>query len=143
MARGRLKFKMPYLECTFILATKQSPHPDWKGFGGIVGDVNVYLNQDDPIAAEIEIMVAEKSCRNGGIATEALRMMMHYCHTTIGVTVYIAKISDTNLASKHLFEKFGFVQIGFSKVFNEVTLELHLDEKHNSIDQCYQVVKVD
>jgi len=46
----------------------------------MAGDVNLFLNDPDgnKTVAEIEIMVAEKSCRRRGFGKEALLLMMQY-----------------------------------------------------------------
>ncbi|KAF9163112.1 N-acetyltransferase 9 [Actinomortierella ambigua] len=78
----------------------------------MVGDVNLFYNDhDDPQSAEIEIMIA---------AFESLK--------TKRIT---SKISTENASSIALFtNKLGFVQISFSEIFGEVTLESLLDPSH-------------
>jgi len=45
----------------------------------MVGDVNLFWNDhDDANTAEIEVMVAERSCRRKGVASEALQLFMAY-----------------------------------------------------------------
>ncbi|KAG0234401.1 N-acetyltransferase 9 [Mortierella sp. GBA43] len=71
----------------------------------MAGDVNLFFNDhDDPHSAEIEIMIA-------------------------GTKRITAKISSGNKGSIQLFtSQLGFTQIGFSEVFDEVTLEKQLSE---------------
>ena len=45
----------------------------------MVGDVNLFFNDlDDPTVAEVEIMIAEPSCRRKGLAVEALKLFLYY-----------------------------------------------------------------
>jgi RimJ/RimL family protein N-acetyltransferase len=45
----------------------------------MVGDVNLFFNDDDDSSsAEVEIMIAEESCRERGLGKEALLAMMRY-----------------------------------------------------------------
>ena len=41
-----------------------------------------------------------------------------------GVTKFVAKIGETNLASQALFQRLGYAQTSRSEVFKEVTLEV-------------------
>jgi RimJ/RimL family protein N-acetyltransferase len=51
--------------------------------------------------------------------------MMHYGTNILGVSKFVAKISNSNSASIHLFkDKLGFELISSSEVFNESTFEL-------------------
>ncbi|KAF8940643.1 N-acetyltransferase 9 [Dissophora ornata] len=91
----------------------------------MVGDVNLFFNDhDDPHSAEIEIMIAEPSYRRKGLGLEALRMMMTYAYQALGTKRITSKISTENKGSIQLFlMQLGFVQIGYSEIFGEVTLE--------------------
>ncbi|KAG0365849.1 N-acetyltransferase 9 [Gamsiella multidivaricata] len=85
----------------------------------MVGDVNLFFNDhDDPRSAEIEIMVAGRLC------------MISYDYSKNekrdqGMRQRItAKVSTENKGSIQLFlTQLGFVQISYSQVFGEVTLE--------------------
>ncbi|KAF9173414.1 N-acetyltransferase 9 [Mortierella sp. AD010] len=98
----------------------------------MVGDVNLFFNDhDDPHSAEIEIMIAEPDYRRKGMGLEALCMMITYAYRSLGTTRITAKISTENKGSIQLFlSRLGFVQIGYSEIFGEVTLEriLSLDD---------------
>ncbi|KAF9316124.1 N-acetyltransferase 9 [Podila horticola] len=91
----------------------------------MVGDVNLFFNDhDDPHSAEIEIMIAEPDYRRKGVGLEAIRMMITYAHQSLGTKRITAKISTDNKGSIQLFlTQLGFVQISFSQIFEEVTLE--------------------
>jgi len=89
----------------------------------IVGDTNLFFQDDDLSAAEIEVMVAEKWARRKGMAKEALQFMMKFGNEKLQKSKYIAKIKADNFGSIELFQKLGFQKISESEVFNEITFE--------------------
>mmetsp|Transcript_18579 Transcript_18579/g.56092 ORF Transcript_18579/g.56092 Transcript_18579/m.56092 type:complete len:113 (-) Transcript_18579:1001-1339(-) len=90
----------------------------------MAGDVNLFFNDpDEPTTAEIEVMIAERASRRKGLAGEAIRMLMAYGATDLGVKKYRAKIGLSNSASLALFQKLGFQEVSRSSVFQEATLE--------------------
>ncbi|CAI2167274.1 1871_t:CDS:2 [Funneliformis geosporum] len=97
----------------------------------MIGDVNLFFNDsDNPSIAEIEIMIAEQSYRRSGLAKNALLLMFHYAINKLNVTKFIAKISTNNQPSIQLFtRKFDFVEMSFSNIFNEHSLELVANEE--------------
>jgi RimJ/RimL family protein N-acetyltransferase len=107
------------LECTFIILDKSSHK--------MVGDVNLFLNQDEDSSAEIEVMIAEEEFRGKGYGKKALRMMMSYAISDLGIHHFVAKISLKNEPSRKLFEKLGFELVKISEIFQEA--ELHLNTK--------------
>ncbi|KAK0186745.1 GNAT domain-containing protein [Armillaria mellea] len=114
----------------------------------MAGDVNMFLNgapeDDDEFTAEVEIMIAEPDYRRGGLALEALQLMLQYATANRflieGISVpivfpkpsplpilpssLVARIGDTNLPSIRLFEKLGFVITKRIEVFSEVEMKL-------------------
>ncbi len=50
-------------------------------------------------------------------------------------TIFVAKIKDDNNASIALFEKIGFVKVSESKVFQEYTYELKIQNSSDWIQQ--------
>ncbi|KAK0473524.1 GNAT domain-containing protein [Armillaria luteobubalina] len=114
----------------------------------MAGDVNMFLNgapeDEDEFTAEVEIMIAEPDYRRGGLALEALQLMLQYAtenkFLTEGSSVptvfptssplpvppssLVARIGDTNLPSIRLFEKLGFVITKRIEVFSEVEMKL-------------------
>ncbi|KAJ2726523.1 hypothetical protein GGI07_000465 [Coemansia sp. Benny D115] len=114
-------------KCTFIILSKDSQTPaadcDVYDNSKMIGDVNFYLNNHyNPHEAELEVMIAEQEFSGKGIATEVLKLMIHYA-ISIGVTDLVVRIKDTNATSIHIFEStFGFIETERSKVFQEVTL---------------------
>lgn len=92
----------------------------------MAGDVNLFLDDGRQNVAEIEIMIAEPSCRRNGLGKEALLTMMDYGITNLGIQKYEAKIGCSNVASLTLFQKLGFTEVSVSEVFKEVTLEMQV-----------------
>ncbi|KAJ2763122.1 hypothetical protein H4S06_000275 [Coemansia sp. BCRC 34490] len=119
-------------KCTFIvLAKTSSEQPNGlHSIEAMIGDVNFYLNShDNPHEAELEVMIAEQAHSGRGVATEVLKLMMHYAVNDIGVTDFVVRIKETNNVSIHIFEaKFGFIETERSKVFKEVTLRRQVTE---------------
>ncbi|KAI8808841.1 N-acetyltransferase 9-like protein [Cladochytrium replicatum] len=124
-------------KCTFIVlaptfeSNRVGESAKW---GGMIGDVNLFFNdQDDPHTAELEIMIAETSFRGQGAGSEAAALMMLYALNKLGVNKFVVKASLRNTASISLFRKqFGFKTVGVSEVFQEITMERHVEGGKNS-----------
>ncbi|XP_021567667.1 N-acetyltransferase 9 isoform X2 [Carlito syrichta] len=117
-------------KCTFIVldAEKWQAHPGTTEESCMVGDVNLFLTDlDDPTLGEIEVMIAEPSCRGKGLGTEAVLMMLSYV-TKLGLTKFEAKIGQENEPSIRMFQKLHFEQVAVSSIFQEVTLRLTMGE---------------
>ncbi|MCO5581356.1 hypothetical protein L7F22_035238 [Adiantum nelumboides] len=96
----------------------------------MVGDVNLYMNDvEEPFTAEIEIMIAESARRGKGLGREAVQLMMAYAIEHLNISKFRAKIGDVNSASLHLFRSLGYEDVSHSAVFNQVTLEILVDEQ--------------
>ncbi|XP_048221661.1 N-acetyltransferase 9 isoform X3 [Perognathus longimembris pacificus] len=68
-------------KCTFIVldAEKWRAQPGPSEESCMTGDVNLFLTDlEDPTLGEIEVMIAEPSCRGRGFGTEAALLMMSY-----------------------------------------------------------------
>ncbi|XP_023507850.2 alpha/beta-tubulin-N-acetyltransferase 9 isoform X2 [Equus asinus] len=110
-------------KCTFIVldAEKWQAQPAATEESCMVGDVNLFLtDRGDPSLGEIEVMIAEPSCRGKGFGTEAVLMMLSYGVTRLGLTKFEAKIGEGNEPSIQMFRKLHFEQ--------EVTLRLMMSE---------------
>ncbi|XP_045425815.1 N-acetyltransferase 9 isoform X2 [Lemur catta] len=117
-------------KCTFIVldAEKWQAQPGITEESCMAGDVNLFLTDlEDPTMGEIEVMIAEPSCRGRGLGTEAVLMMLSYV-TKLGLTKFEAKIGQGNEPSIRMFQKLYFEQVAVSSVFQEVTLRLILNE---------------
>nr|XP_055176915.1 alpha/beta-tubulin-N-acetyltransferase 9 isoform X2 [Nyctereutes procyonoides] len=113
-------------KCTFIVldAEKWQAQPSTTEESCMAGDVNLFLtNVGDPSLGEIEVMIAEPSCRGKGFGTESVLMMMSY-----GLTKFEAKIGQGNEPSIRMFQKLHFEQVAVSSVFQEVTFRLIMNE---------------
>nr|KAF6296435.1 putative N-acetyltransferase 9 (putative) [Myotis myotis] len=118
-------------KCTFIVldAAKWLAQPGTTEESCMAGDVNLFLTDlGDPSLGEIEVMIAEPSCRGKGFGTEAALMMMSYGVTKLGLTKFEAKIGQGNEPSIRMFQKLHFEQVAVSSVFQEVTLRLTMSE---------------
>ncbi|XP_022379037.1 N-acetyltransferase 9 isoform X2 [Enhydra lutris kenyoni] len=118
-------------KCTFIVldAEKWQARPSTTEESCMAGDVNLFLTDlGDPSLGEIEVMIAEPSCRRRGFGTEAVIMMMSYV-TKLGLTKFEAKIGQGNEPSIRMFQKLHFEQVAVSSVFQEVTLRLTMNER--------------
>ncbi|XP_058417522.1 alpha/beta-tubulin-N-acetyltransferase 9 isoform X3 [Diceros bicornis minor] len=118
-------------KCTFIVLDAEK----WQAQTGtteescMVGDVNLFLTDPgDPSLGEIEVMIAEPSCRGKGFGTEAVLMMLSYGVTRLGLTKFEAKIGQGNEPSIRMFQKLHFEQLAVSTVFQEVTFRLMMSE---------------
>ncbi|KAG0208210.1 N-acetyltransferase 9 [Mortierella sp. GBA30] len=78
--------------------------------------------------------LSEPSYRRKGMGLEAIRMMITYAYESLGTKRITAKISTENEGSIQLFlNQLGFVQIGYSQIFAEVTLERLLTSSENDL----------
>uniref|UniRef100_A0A2I3HBM1 Alpha/beta-tubulin-N-acetyltransferase 9 n=1 Tax=Nomascus leucogenys TaxID=61853 RepID=A0A2I3HBM1_NOMLE len=112
-------------KCTFIVldAEKWQAQPGATEDSCMVGDVNLFLTDlEDPTLGEIEVMIAEPSCRRKGLGTEAVLAMLSYG--------FEAKIGQGNEPSIRMFQKLHFEQVRIS-VFQEVTLRLTVNESEH------------
>jgi RimJ/RimL family protein N-acetyltransferase len=118
---------------TFILASKHFPRNQWGNFGGIIGDVNLFISSNE---AEIEVMIAEAEMRRQGIAKEALLIMMSY-GASLGITRFFCRINATNHASINLFSGLGFTKESYSEIFKQITMQT------STVPSCaYKIVNV-
>ncbi|XP_015359712.1 alpha/beta-tubulin-N-acetyltransferase 9 isoform X4 [Marmota marmota marmota] len=118
-------------KCTFIVldAEKWQTQPVPTEESCMAGDVNLFLTDiEDPTLGEIEVMIAEPSCRGQGFGTEAALLMMSYGVTKLGLTKFEAKIGQGNEPSIRMFQKLHFKQVAVSSIFQEVTFRLTVSE---------------
>jgi RimJ/RimL family protein N-acetyltransferase len=95
----------------------------------MIGDVNLFVNEEDPTAAEIEVMIAEKCYRRQGYGREALSIMLAYGTQELAVSSFTAKISLKNEPSLSLFQTLGFQYVCTSEIFQEIELRLTADDQ--------------
>ncbi|KAL6053077.1 N-acetyltransferase 9 [Balamuthia mandrillaris] len=80
------------------------------------------------VTGEINLMTAEERSRRKGLAGESLLLMMEWGMRQLAVQKVLAKINTNNEPSIRLFEREGFVEVGRSEIFQEVSLELDVRE---------------
>ncbi|XP_040827133.1 N-acetyltransferase 9-like [Ochotona curzoniae] len=91
--------------------------------------VNLFFTDPgDPTLREVQVIIAESSCRGKGLGAEAALMMLSYGVTKLGLTMFEAKIGQGNEPSLRMFRKLHFEQVALSSVFQEVTLRLTMSE---------------
>jgi len=126
---------------TFIILSKDMSTSDdereaWE-VGCMAGDINLFLHDnDDPYNAEVDIMIGEPCCRNKGLATEALNLIMHFGIHKLQIKRFFAKISETNEASIRLFERMGFERINYSAAWKEIEYEFVTNYNDDEDDDC-------
>jgi len=113
-------------KCTFIVLDKAKVEEGLSEEDCMVGDTNLYLQEDN--YAEAEIMIAEETCRGKGFGIEAITIMLRYGLETLGIQKFCAKIKFGNVASEKLFAKLGFQEVSRSQVFSETTFDLDLTQ---------------
>lgn len=114
-------------KCTFIVF-------DRTGQDAIMaGDVNLFL--EGPVA-EIDIMIAEKRCRGKGLGIEAVKMMMQFGASRLGISKFVAKIASHNHASLSLFKKLGYVEVAYEEAFDEHECEFVVG--YCGVPDCWQ-----
>ncbi|GAM25892.1 hypothetical protein SAMD00019534_090670, partial [Acytostelium subglobosum LB1] len=128
-------------KCTFIILDKSKLSIDNESkqiisnLDAMAGDVNLFYNDyEEEGTAEVEVMIAEPSCRRGGLGREAIEIMMHYARTSLADMTqrFIVKIGESNAASIDLFSKLGFQTVGQVNVFKEVNMILEINGSNNS-----------
>ncbi|KAL5518363.1 hypothetical protein ACEPAH_45 [Sanghuangporus vaninii] len=150
---------------TFIVLSREEPRPEGSNnlakavresiysTSRMIGDVNLFFKgsaSDEDLEVEAEIMIAERTHRRNGLATEALQLLLsfatsfHYhpsppssnnasmhphSHSLpISADKLVARIGAKNSASQALFAKLGFVETRRVEVFDEVEMRLVSDD---------------
>jgi RimJ/RimL family protein N-acetyltransferase len=103
----------------------------------MVGDVNIFLSTDEDkedelkTVAELEVMIVDKINRGRGYGIESIRLMINYALKFLKnpkLERFIVKIDENNFASIKMFEKLGFIQYSYSKIFKQVSLKLDIED---------------
>lgn len=116
-------------KCTFIILDRALLAARGSETEAMVGDTNLFLTDcEDRGLAEAEIMIAEPALRGARRGWEAMLLMLRYGAEYLGVTRYQAKIGEANTPSINMFTKMHFSEVGRSDAFQEVTLEVAVDE---------------
>lgn len=127
----------------------------------MVGDVNLYLipgeeegseegegdgttRRPPSVTGEVGVMVASPAARGKGFGSAAVRLMLTYARTHLGLTAAVAKVGRGNAASRSLFTgRLGFRSIKEVAVFDEVHLRADLPpvggaESHPALVDCLE-----
>ncbi len=79
--------------------------------GEIIGFAGIKILMDN---ADIMNIVVKKSCRNQGIGNLLLNNLISLCKD-LNLLSLSLEVNEDNLPAIHLYEKFGFKQIGLRK----------------------------
>lgn len=118
-----------------------------------IGDINFFLSESlqysdvedededgnitestiqHPFTAEVEVMIAEISRRRRGLGHKAMKLLMNYGRTQLGVKRFIAKVLSHNEASLRLFERLGYSVKCIVECFDEIHYQYLEDSPNKS-----------
>ena len=80
-----------------------------------VGCIDLFDFEPNHLRAGIGILIAEKSDRKKGYASEALEILIEYCFLSLNLHQLFCNIGIDNEASVLLFQKHGFQITGIKK----------------------------
>jgi diamine N-acetyltransferase len=80
--------------------------------GKPVGTIELFDFDPFHLRAGLGIIVFENNDRRKGIANKALKLIMNYSLTELGIYQLYANIAESNRASLELFGNLGFIQTG-------------------------------
>ena len=85
-----------------------------------IGMIDLFDFEPAHHRAGVGVLIYDKLCRNEGIGSGALALVMQYAQTHLNLHQLYANIGTDNAASVALFTKFGFQEIGIKKQWNLV-----------------------
>ena len=91
----------------------------------MIGDINIFIN--DEREGEINIMIAEPSYRNRGIAKEVITYIIRFSQIVAKLSKLIAKIHQSNVHSQKLFLDKGFSEFSRIPEFEEIHYQYNLE----------------
>jgi diamine N-acetyltransferase len=80
-----------------------------------VGNIDLFDFDANHLRAGIGILIADKSDRRKGYASEALSLLIDYCFETLNLHQVYCNITTDNESSVLLFQKHGFLITGIKK----------------------------
>jgi len=113
-------------KCTFIILHKETFNSEKDEIKAMIGDTNIFLNEEK--IGEAEIMIAKSNFRGQKLGWEAMILMLLYGAQNLQIHRYEAKIKMDNAASIKMFEKLKFELVSKSDVFQEVTLAVNVNQ---------------
>jgi diamine N-acetyltransferase len=81
----------------------------------VIGCIDLFDFDPNNRRAGIGVLVAENGHRNKGCASEALKLLIEYSFSTLGLKQLYCNVELSNEASLGLFKKFGFEIVGVKK----------------------------
>ncbi|MBN8697135.1 MAG: GNAT family N-acetyltransferase [Bacteroidetes bacterium] len=80
-----------------------------------VGSIDLFDFDPNHQRAGVGVLIADKSDRKKGYASEALKLLIDYCFTTLNLHQLYCNITVDNESSIILFQKHGFMITGIKK----------------------------
>jgi len=80
-----------------------------------VGCIDLFDFAPNHLRVGVGILISEKDDRRNGYASEALKLLMHYCFETLNVKQIYCNITTDNEPSILFFQKHGFMITGIKK----------------------------
>lgn len=119
-------------KCTFIILHKDTFEETKDEINAMIGDTNVFLQEDN--LAEAEIMIAESNFRGQKLGWESMILMLLYCMDHLpSIRTFQVKIKLDNEKSIAMFEKMHFIEESKSVVFQEVTMTAQVTDEWKQI----------
>lgn len=117
-------------KCTFIILHKETFEKNNHEIDAMVGDTNIFIRVEDngDKIGEAEIMVADQQFRGQKLGWQAMICMFLYAVNHLNLDSFEVKIKFDNAKSIKMFEKLHFKESSRSEVFEEITLELKVND---------------
>ena len=103
---------------TYIVAKENN---EVVGFAGI----SVCLDE-----ATLNNIVVKKSCRGRGLGGELLESLIDIC-SDLNIKTFTLEVNTTNEHAIHLYEKFGFKNLGIRKKYYNNTQDAYIMTKYD------------
>ena len=86
----------------------------------VIGLIDVFDFDFPNRKAGLGILIQSNDYKDKGYGSEAIKLIVDYCFTHLGLHQLYCNISEDNTASLKLFKKFNFEKIGLKKDWNLV-----------------------
>ena len=90
-----------------------------------VGCIDLFDFEPNHLRAGIGVLIAEKTDRKKGYASEALELLIDYCFSSLNLHQLYCNIAVDNEASVLLFQKYGFQITGIKKQWTRTGNKFH------------------
>ena len=97
-----------------LIICGHNPSPNGEG-GMPIGSIDLFDFDPNHLRAGIGILIADKSDRKKGYASEALTLLIDYCFSILNLNQLYCNITIDNEPSVLLFQKHGFQITGMKK----------------------------